>query len=79
MQINRGLPPELRDRLARLDERRETETLTQKEQTELLRLCAQLEELEGQRVESLANLARLRGVSLGALMSELGIRPPLRG
>ena len=79
VHINRGLPPELRDRLARLDERREAETLTPEEQAELLRLVAQLEELEAQRVESLSSLARLRGVSLGALMAELGIRPPPHG
>ena len=79
VHINRGLPPELRDRLARLDERREAETLTPEEQAELLRLVAQLEELEAQRVESLSSRARLRGVPLGALMAELGIRPPPHG
>jgi hypothetical protein len=67
VHINRGLPPELRDRLARLDERREAEILTPEEQAELLRLVAQLEELEAQRIESLSSLARLRGVSLRAL------------
>ena len=76
LQINRGLPAELRDRLRRLNEACEDEALTPEEHAELLGLVARVEALEVERIESLSRLARLRGVSLTALMDELGIRPP---
>ncbi len=76
LQINRGLPTEMRDRLGRLNEKSEDEALTPDEHAELLRLVAQVEALEVERIENLSRLARLRGVSLAALMDELGIRPP---
>jgi hypothetical protein len=76
VQINQGLPAELRDRLERLGEKRESETLTPDEHAELLPLVAHLEDLQVQRVEKLSRLARLRGMSLAALMDDLGIQPP---
>jgi hypothetical protein len=75
-QINRGLPAELRDRLAHLHEKRESEALTSGEHAELLGLVAQAEALEAERIEHLSRLAALRGVSLTELMDALGIRPP---
>lgn len=79
VEINRGLPAGLRDRLEELGDKRESETLTTEEHAELLRLVSEAEALEAQRVESLSRLARLRGVSLAALMDALGIRPPGHG
>ncbi len=76
VQINRGLPAALRARLGTLNEKREDEALTPDEHAELLGLVAQVQALEVERIESLSRLARLRGVSLTALMDELGIRPP---
>jgi hypothetical protein len=76
VEINRGLPADVHDRLRLLDEKRADETLTPEEHAELLRLVDQLEDLQVQRVEKLSRLARLRGVSLTALMDTLGIRPP---
>jgi hypothetical protein len=76
LQINRGLPAELRDRLALLNGKSEEESLTPDEHAELLALVAQVEALEVQRIEALSQLARLRGESLAALMDALGIRPP---
>jgi hypothetical protein len=76
LQINRGLPTEMRDRLGRLNEKSEDEALTPDEHAELLGLVAQVEALEVERIENLSRLARLRGMSLTALMDELGIRPP---
>ncbi len=73
LQINRGIPAELRARLDELDVRREAEMLTPGEHEELRSLIARVEELEGQRVERLSRLAQLRGVSLSALMDTLGI------
>lgn len=77
LQINRGLPEDLRARLDELDARREAETLTGDEHAELIRLVARLEELEAQRIESMSRLAALRGVSLPALMRDLGLEPPV--
>jgi hypothetical protein len=76
LQINLGLPAEMRDRLGQLNEKCEDEALTPDEHAELLGLVAQVEALEGERIERLSRLAHLRGVSLTALMDELGIRPP---
>jgi hypothetical protein len=76
IQINRGLPPALRARLATLNEKCEDEALTPDEHAELLGLVAQVQALEVERIESLSRLARLRGMSLTDLMDELGIRPP---
>ncbi len=72
-RINVGLPASFRDRFDQLVVRRRDEVLTAEEFDELLRLTAQLEEIEASRVESLTELARLRGVALAALMAELGI------
>jgi hypothetical protein len=76
LEINRGIPAEVRARLDELDARREAETLTPAEHEELLSLIARVEELEGRRVERLSRLAQLRGVSLSALMDTLGIHSP---
>jgi len=75
-RINQGLPLKVRTRLNQLVPRRRANTLTQKEHEELLRLIDQLEEAEARRADALAQLARLRGVSMTALMRELGIKAP---
>jgi hypothetical protein len=72
-RINQGLPEDLRSRYNELIVRRRNEVLTSEELDELLRLTAPVEQLEGSRLEALAELARLRGVALVALMAELGI------
>lgn len=74
--INRGVPDDVRSRLDELGQRRDDEALTPPEHEELLRLIARVEELEAERVDHLARLARLRGVSITALMESLGIRGP---
>jgi hypothetical protein len=79
VQINRGLHAELRARLERLHEKCEDESLTADEHAELLGLVAHVEALEVERIENLSRLAHLRGVSLTALMDDLGIRPPEDG
>ena len=76
LQINRGLPAALRQRLDVLNEKCEDEALTPNEHAEMLALVAQVEALDVERLESLSRLARLRGTSLTALMDDLGIRPP---
>ena len=74
--INQGLPPSLRTRYAELIAKRKTESLSSDEHGELLRLTEQVEKLEVQRVELLAELAHVRKTTLSALMKELGLRKP---
>jgi hypothetical protein len=78
--INRGLPPEKRKRFALLETKRSSGSLTEEEHQELIALSDQLEQLNVDRVQYLGQLASLRGVSVRALMKQLGIRPaPLHG
>ena len=73
LRINRGLPEDLRLRYNELIARRKAAALTPQEQNELLTLTDQVEKQEADRAEALANLARLRKVSLPTLMNDLGI------
>jgi hypothetical protein len=75
-RINQGLPPELRERLALLKARREDESITDAEYEELTRLSDRAEELHAERMAAMAELAKLRGVSLPKLMNQLGIQFP---
>ena len=76
LKINEGVPPDLQKRYSRLIQKRRAETLTPNEHAELVRLTKQIEDLEARRVESLAQLARLRHTTLVALMKQLHIRKP---
>jgi hypothetical protein len=42
----------------------------------MLQLTDQIEKSDARRVKYMTELAQLRGISLTALMEELGIRPP---
>ena len=75
-EINEGLAPGQWERYHELLERRRAELLTSEEQAELVQLSDQLEEFNARRMEHLAELARLRQVSLRRLMDQLGIQPP---
>lgn len=75
-RINQGLPEELRERLTSLRAKREGETITDAEYEELTRLTLQAEELHAERLAAMVKLARLRGVSLPALMDQLNIHFP---
>ena len=75
-RINQGLPEELRERLSSLRAKREDETITDAEYEELTRLTLQAEELHAERMAAMVRLARLRGVSLPALMDQLNIHFP---
>lgn len=72
-QINAGLPGPLRLHYESLVARRDARTLSPAEQEELSRLSDEVEAIEAARVASLAELAVLRGVTLTALMADLGI------
>jgi len=75
LRINEGLPIELLERAAVLHEKRRDENLPPAEQEELRHLTAKIEALHLDRMKLLVKLAQLRGVSLRALMNELGITP----
>lgn len=76
IRINQGLPADVQTRLNELIVKRQAETLTPDEHDELLHLIEQSEQVEAARVEALAQLAHLRGVSLTALMHDLGVKAP---
>ncbi|MBI3537470.1 MAG: STAS/SEC14 domain-containing protein [Chloroflexi bacterium] len=76
LKINQGVPAEIQKQYKGLIAKRRAETLTANEHAELLRLTKQVEKLEARRVESLAELARLRNTTLTALMKKLNIRKP---
>lgn len=78
-RINQGLSEGLEGRYNELIERRRAESLTSEEHRELLRLTAEAERIEGDRLAALAELARIRGIPLRALMDDLGIPTPADG
>jgi hypothetical protein len=75
LRINQPIPAELQQRYDLLLAKRLAETLLPDEYNELLRFTGQIEALEARRLDALAELARLRGISLRAVMSSLGISP----
>jgi hypothetical protein len=79
LRINAGLPDDLRRRFDELAAKRQDETLTPDEHAGLLRLTEDVERRQADRVAALTELARLRGVSLAAVMAQLGIRAPADG
>lgn len=71
-RINAGLPAETWRRYQELVARRRAETLSPAEQQELIGLSDQIEQANAQRMQSLLDLARLRGTSLDALSARSG-------
>ncbi|WP_404789549.1 hypothetical protein [Altericista sp. CCNU0014] len=74
LKINQGIPSDLRTSYQILREKREAETLDDKEYESLIQLSNQIEQIGAQRLEALAKLAQLRQVSLLDLMETLGIQ-----
>jgi hypothetical protein len=75
-RINQGVAPTALQRYDELNAKRQDETLTPEEHQELLALITRIEEADAERLKHLVELAQLRGVSLDALMDQLGIHPP---
>jgi hypothetical protein len=75
-RINKGLSPEDRARMRALIEKRDDETIAAEEWQELAALTDWLELLHADRLAALADLAKLRGVTLDEVMSQLGIQFP---
>lgn len=74
-QINDGFSHEFWARLSALRERLQTETITDGERQEFIRLYAQVEAKNAERISYLLSLAQKRGVSLPDMMQSLGIGP----
>ena len=75
-KINEGLPTRVADRYQELIGKRRATSLTSEEYGELMRLTDEVEGLDAERIKHLAELARLRRMSLMNLMAELGIQTP---
>lgn len=75
LTINRRLPQEVQARYDALCATRDAETLSLDEHEELLRLTKEAESLDAARVQALAKLAELRGMTLAKLLQELQIDP----
>jgi hypothetical protein len=76
VRVNQGLPSALRERIACLRAKREDESITDTDYEELTRLTDRAEELHADRMAALVELAKCRGMSLAALMDQLGIHFP---
>lgn len=75
-RANEALPRDLKSRLSTLQKKRDTHALSKADAKELIELSDQVEQLHAERLEALADLARLRGNTLTELMDQLGIRFP---
>lgn len=73
LQISQRLLIPLQQRYDELIARRDAETLTAVEHTELLQLSQQAEAIDVQRIEALTKLAQLRGVTLSEVLRQLKI------
>jgi hypothetical protein len=76
LKINQGFAPAPQQRYDELLEKRDARTLAPEEYQELLDLTDQVEAFNVERVQALADLARLRQVSLPEVMQQLGLDTP---
>lgn len=75
-KIYRKLPESVLRRLATLSEKSNSGELSNDEHEELVGLVEIAENHDAERVEDLASLAQIRGVTLRALMTQLGLSTP---
>ena len=73
--INRGLPADQQRRIEELTEKMEFESITDAEHAELLKLTDAMEIAQVKRLKAVAELAKIRNVSLGEMMRQLGLEP----
>lgn len=76
VHINNRLPKDVQRRYDELIAKRDAETLSDAEHEEFLRHIKQVEAFDVARVEALSQLAAHHGVTLSALMRQLGIESP---
>lgn len=70
LKINKELPVKTQKRFDELNQKRQAETLTPSEHKELLSLIERIEKSDSVRIGHMAELARIRGISLIDLMKE---------
>jgi hypothetical protein len=70
LKINKELPVKTQKRFDELNKKRQAETLTPSEHKELLSLIERIEKSDSVRIGHMAELARIRGISLIDLMKE---------
>jgi hypothetical protein len=75
-QINQTLPRAIQKRYETLRRNRQEKRLSAAEEHEFMALSKQREQFDVDRLQSLAELARLREVPLPVLLRELGIQTP---
>ncbi len=73
-RINGALPLAHRARYAALAAQRSEAPLSEAEHVELIALSDELEAIDADRIAAIAELAQLRGLSLGQMMAALGVR-----
>lgn len=73
-KINHGIPVEAWRRYEELNAKLHEEIIAMEEHQELLQLIERIELADAERMQNLMALARLRRVSVDALMSQLDIR-----
>ena len=76
LKINHAFPPEQRKRYDELTAQRRNGTISTEAYPELIELTDEMELLNAKRIENLGKLAQLRGVSLEAIMTQLGLTRP---
>lgn len=77
--IKDAIPAVVQRRYDQLKVKRRTTNLTEAEHEEFLRLIDVVEEIDAQRVQYLAQLARLRGTTVEQVMASLSLTPPPMG
>lgn len=75
-QINLGLSEEMWQKYHLLLDKRRAEILEPNEQQELIEISDRIEQANAKRIAALAKLSQIRGVEIGILMEELGIKTP---
>ncbi len=75
-QVNEWLPSDTWNEYQELREKFRAETLTETEHQRLTEIYDQIEIINAQRIGFIAELARLRKVSLKEMMNQLGIASP---
>ncbi|MBO0858113.1 MAG: STAS/SEC14 domain-containing protein [Chloracidobacterium sp.] len=76
LKINQDLPPEARNRMNELIDKRQAGVITSSELEELILLTDQTEEIGAERLKCLIELTALRNITLDELMRQLGINIP---
>ena len=74
LKINQGIPNDLQKKYTELVAKRRTNTISNDEYDELLRMTDEIEKLEARRIEYLGELASIRKIPLSQLMDDLGIK-----